>query len=191
MNIKLTRRMALSLGLALALGACMSAPAEEPGASLVTRGYSVSSVDLRVADNAFAEEGMFRQDPALVEQLKQDLNARLTQMASQIRGGEKRATVRVELTQIRVANDTSRTILGADTHVVGNVVVTDSAGNVLAQNADVRFVDTGKKNNSTFNGIPIGFLISTAANAAGASDEQRIARLSEGFTAEVAAWLTR
>lgn len=190
-TIKMSRRAALSLGLAFTLGACAAAPAKEPGASLVSRGYSVSSIELKVADHAYADSGLMRQNPELVQQLETRVSSELKQKASTIKGGAKPAKVKVEVTGLRVANDTSRSILGADTYMTGNVTVSDNKGNLLAQKAGVNFTDAGAKNGSTVNGIPVGFLISTAVNATGASDEKRIARLSTGFTNEVVAWLSR
>jgi len=185
------RRAIVSFGLVLAISACTSEPSEVPGASLVSRGYSVSAVELNMSENAFPKKGMFRQNPELVDRLNTDLKARLNAEAKEVRGGDKPAKVNVTIRNVVVANDTSRTLLGADTYVEGDVAVTEPAGDVLANIQGLRFTDAGVKNGSTINGVPVGFLISAAANAPGASDEQRIARLSAGFTNDVVTWLSR
>ncbi|PWE29383.1 hypothetical protein DDZ14_17120 [Maritimibacter sp. 55A14] len=187
----LNRRSAIAFGLIFALGACASAPAtKDAGAAIVSRGYSVDTMSLSVAEGA-SVGGLFKQDPGVVNQLVSRVGGELRQKAGNVRGGPKKANVSVSLTRISVASAASRSLIGMDTQLNGDVVVTDAAGNVLARKSNVEFVDKGAKNTSTFNGIPVGALLSTVANAGGASNEQRLERLSTGFTNEVVAWLSR
>ncbi|VAV94430.1 hypothetical protein MNBD_ALPHA07-2147 [hydrothermal vent metagenome] len=184
--------LALTLTGALTLSACgASAPEEVSGANIVSRGYMVKTVNLSMTDTATINKGLYKENPELVTQLQTRLKAELVQKTRAVRGGNKPAIVSVKLTNVRIASAAGRALVAADTYLVGDVVVTDVAGNVLASQAGVRFEDKASKKTSTFNGIPIGALINTVTNAESASDEQRIARLSTGFTNEIVGWLGR
>ncbi len=158
-------------------------------ADIIARGYVIDKVDVAVGENSYVKSGPFKQKPVLVGQLKNQVKQDLLLQVAAIRNGDKPATLHVDLTRIVVANATSRSLLGADTLLIGDVTVIDGAGNVIAFVKQVEFSEAGMKNQSMFNGIPIGVLISTISNSTGGSDADRLGRLSQGFTAKVGAWL--
>ncbi len=144
----------------------------------------IDSVDVQIAENASYGLLQATQDAGLAQSFASTLEQELRQ--DLVTGGSgNTATVVVEA--ITIQSGVSRTVAAAESAVRGDVRVTDGAGREVARFEDVDFANKAGANQSTFNGIPIGALLSMARNSRDATPEQQIATLADGYSKTIAA----
>ncbi len=171
-------------GVLMFLTACVSGsePATQPA---VVKAYTVQTVQVSVAKGA--AKGRFEDQAvrdAAIASLKADLKAK----AAAVPGGATPATAQVTIVSMKLKEAGARSFGGAN-EIVANVRVVDSRGRVLREIDQVRYWDQAKRNESTFNGLPIGLLINMGRNASDAKSGEDLNKLLGGFSDAFVVWL--
>ncbi len=180
----------LILGFALFAAACAAPPPAEKAIA----GYSVNSTRVAVHRNA-GRGGA----PALgdVDTHSNLLNSYEKKLAAALPGktgfdrGTKAAQLIVNVRQLNIPTGAGRVLLAGDSWVYADFLLKDRASGQIVDRLDnVRVESRGSKNLTTFNGLPIGALLSTVANASASGDPQQVVdRLVEGTVAKAVIWL--
>lgn len=173
------------LGATFIAAACTAPTPKTIGAGLVSKGYQITNINVVVAKDATV--GRFKKDPALTQKTAQSIDDTLSARLIQPRGKAKKAQMNVEITKMELRSAGGRTLVAVQNQIVANVVVTDSKRQVLATQ-QIFFARKGAQNGTTFNGIPIGLLISAAANAAKSGNGADLKEIVDGFNGRVQNW---
>jgi|GEM_PF-6717660 len=185
----LNKRSFLAIfGAAIMTAACTAPTPEVKGASLVAKGYQISDVNVVLAKDATV--GRFKKDPALTKRTVKSIDDTLTSNLVKPSGGLKKAKLDIEIIKMELRSAGGRTLVGIENQIIGNVVVKDGKGQVLATQ-QIFFAHKGTRNTMTFNGIPIGILASAAVNAGKSGSGADVKTVVDGFNGKVLNWAAK
>ena len=182
----LNKRSFLAIcGAAIITTACVSPEPKAQGAGLVAKGYGISDVNVVLANNATV--GRFKKDPVLAKKTVQSIDDTLSARLVKSGGGLKRVKLNIEITRMELRSAGGRTLSPVENQIVANVVAKDTKGQVLAAQ-QIFFARKGTHNEATFNGIPIGILVSAAVNAGKSGSGNDVKAIVDGFNSKVQIW---
>ena len=185
----LNKRSFLAIfGAAVITAACAAPTPEIKGASLVAKGYQISSVNVVLAKDATV--GRFKTDPALTKQTVQSIDDTLTSNLVKPNGGLKKAKLKIEIIKMELRSAGGRTVVAIENQIIGNVVATDSKNQIIATQ-QVFFAKKGTQNTATYNGIPIGIFASAIVNAGKSGSGADVKTLVDGFNGKVLTWAAK
>ncbi len=161
---------------------------EEKGASLVSKGYQITDVNVTIAQGALV--GRFQKDPALAQKTAKTIEDTLSASLTKPNGGSKKAKLDIELTSMKLRSAGGRTLTGIDNTITGNVVAKDSQGQIIGAE-QIQFAKKGASNASTFNGIPVGLIFSAAVNAGNSGSGNDVKTIVDGFNSAVLNWVVK
>jgi len=185
----LNKRSFLAIvGAAVITAACAAPTPEVKGAGLVAKGYQISDVNVVLAKDATV--GRFKKDPALTKDTVQLIDDTLTSNLVKPSSGLKKAKLNIEITKMELRSAAGRTLVPVENQITANVVATDSKNQVIAAQ-QIFYARKGAHNESTFNGKPVGMVLSVLVNASKSGSGADVKTIVDGFNSKVLTWAAK
>ncbi len=181
------RKFIVLCGAVLTLAAC-APTVEEKGASLVSKGYQITDVNVVIAKDATV--GRFKKDTALAQKTAKSIQEALTSSLTKPNGGAKKAKLNIELTTMSLRSAGGRTLTGIDNKIIGNAVATDAKGQIIGAE-QLAYAKKGARTDFNYNGLPIGLLLSGAVNAGNSGSGNDVKAIVDGFNSAVLNWAVK